>query len=48
MAVVAAQAAWGVNETWRKLEAESEQWPKWKFLRERAPPGFIAEVQVHP
>jgi len=45
MLTVAAQAAWGANDTWRKLEAEGRQWLLWKFLKEHAPPRVTAEVQ---
>lgn len=46
MLLVAACAAWEANDTWRRLEEESEQWPLWKYLRKHASRGFIATVQV--
>jgi len=45
MLTVAAQAAWGADDTWSKLRA-GEQWPVWKHLRENTAPGFVADVQV--
>jgi hypothetical protein len=46
MLVAAAQAAWGAEGTWKKLEEENEQWPIWKYLKEHAEPGFIGNLQV--
>ena len=46
MLMVAAQAAWGADDTWKKLEEDHEQWPIWKYLKKHAGAGFIASVQV--
>jgi hypothetical protein len=46
MQMVAAQAAWGADDTWKKLEEGNAQWPIWKYLKEHASPGFVADIQV--
>jgi len=46
--MVAAQAAWGANDSWRKLQADREQWPIWAYLIVHAWPGFVPQIQVRP